>query len=208
MTQPLVLFGGTFDPVHFGHLLTARAVAESLGLERITLMPTAVPPHKREANASSEDRLAMLRLAIHNDPLFDLCMLEIDRPGPSYTIDTVEALIADRSDCEVSLVVGADMLEGLGRWHRSGELLKKVKLIVACRPNTEDVDRLEGILARELGGAATGVSAVAVSTPMIEISSTDIRRRVGRGLPIRYLTTDEVVAYIADSGLYTAADRA
>jgi len=209
MADSLVLFGGTFDPVHFGHLLTARAIAESLQLDRITFVPTAVPPHKQAANASREDRLAMLRMAVHNDPLFDLHTLEIDRSGPSYTIDTVEALVADCPDRDVSLIVGADMLEGLGRWHRAEELLQKVRLIVACRPHAEDVGKLKAIVQREIGeSGASSISAIPVKTPLVEISSTEIRRRVARGLSIRYLTLDEVVAYIGDKGLYVLPDCA
>ena len=143
----------------------------------------------------------MLRLAVRDDPLFDLCMLELNRPGPSYTIDTVEALLADHEGCRTSLIVGADMLEGLGSWHRADELLRKVRLIVACRPETEDIGELESILSREVGGSVGAhVSAVSVSTPMLQISSTDIRRRIGKGQSIRYLTLDEVAAYISDNG--------
>jgi nicotinate-nucleotide adenylyltransferase len=204
MAEKVALFGGTFDPVHHGHLITARAVAEATGMARITLVPTACPPHKRAAGASSADRLAMLRLAVKDDALFDLCMLELRRPGPSYTIDTVETILAERGPtCQVSVIVGADMLEGVASWHRADELLRMVTLVVACRPGAQDGGNAAAVLSGALGGKeAAGVSMVSVATPLLEVSSSDIRRRIAEGRSIRYLTPDNVLCYIQENGLY------
>ena len=111
MRRVLVLFGGSFDPVHHGHLIVARAVAELRGFNRITLVPAAQSPHKRDAHASAEHRLAMLRLAVEDDELFDICDSEVKRSPPSYSIDTVEALRSQHGgDVELHWVIGADML--------------------------------------------------------------------------------------------------
>ncbi len=205
MSEQIVLLGGTFDPVHFGHLLTARAVAEQRGFERITLVPTASPPHKAGPVASGADRLAMLELAIEGDPLFDICRLELTRTGPSYTLDTLQALRAEHGpDARLSWIVGADMLEGLPSWHRVGEVLEIAEIIVAARPPWQlKINSLLEKLSTQLPSLKTDkIKNSMVVTPLIEISSSDIRLRAGDGRTIRYLVPSSVDDYIREKNLY------
>ena len=201
----MAFFGGTFDPVHFGHLITARAVAEQLCFERITLVPAATPPHKDDARATAEHRLAMLQLAVKDDPLFDICRLELSRAGPSYTFDTLTALRAQYGpEAELNWVIGADMLEDLGAWHRAEELLALARVIVAYRPPWQEripqlLDGLKDSLPSECIEALKGNL---VATPLIDVSSCQIRQRVSDGLTVRYLTPASVSAYIARRHLY------
>ena len=211
-TRRVVLFGGSFDPVHHGHLIVARAVAELRGFDRITLVPAAQSPHKRDAHASAEHRLAMLRLAVQGDEVFEICDFEVRRSPPSYSIDTVETLRQRHGeDVEMHWVIGADMLIDLPRWHRAGELLDLVKLVIVARAPWQD--RLEEILT--CPDVAGGVSPAqldrirrsVVETPLIDISSTMIRRRIARGASVRYLLPESVGRYIRDHGLYAGGGR-
>ncbi len=205
MTQPLVLFGGTFDPVHNGHLIVARSIAEQLGIDSITLMPAAKPPHKPAAAAGGEHRIEMLRLATADDPLFEICDLELTRPGPSYTLETVRALRDLRGqDLAVRLIIGADMLVELPNWHQVSQLLCSVEFIVAARPpQDQKMDQILAGIEKTLGSKISQkLLKSVVTTPLIDISSTEIRNRVSQGLSISYLVPESVRAYISASGLY------
>lgn len=205
MAKQMVLFGGSFDPIHFGHLITARAVAEQCDFSRVTLVPAARAPHKCDVSASAADRLAMLRLAIEGEDLFDICEAELLRTGASYTFDTLSALRADHGD-QVPLhwVIGADMLADLPNWHRASEVIELTQIVVACRPPWHE--RMDGILA-ELSAvfgieAADRLGRAVVQSPLIDISSSAIRNRVARGLSIRYLVPEDVRRYISSHRLY------
>lgn len=205
MAQPVVMLGGTFDPVHNGHLIIARAVAETLGFEHVTLVPTASPPHKQPASASAQQRLAMIRLAIEGDALFEVSSVELDRPGPSYTLDTLVHLRQQYgTDVPLYWIIGADMLEMLPKWHRSAELVELAQLVVAYRPPwTADLERTFERLATELPPhRVQEIRRHLVITPQIEISSNDLRRRVREGRSIRYMVPPPVEQYIAQQGLY------
>ncbi len=205
MPRRIALFGGTFDPVHFGHLVIARAIAEECGFERITLVPAASPPHKAGTAASADQRLAMLQLAIRDDPLFEISRLEILRGGASYTFDTLQALTAEHgADCELSWIIGLDMLEELHKWHRAQEVTDLAQIVVAARPPWQNqAAKLLKRLAKHFSAETVdAISQSFVSTPLLDISSTDIRRRVAEGLSIRYLLPDSVRCYIEDRGLY------
>jgi len=207
----IVLFGGTFDPVHHGHLIVARAVAERCGYRRITLVPSARPPHKQVASASAADRLAMLRLATEGEALFEIRDIELRREGASYTFDTLQAFRRQAGkDVELHLVVGADMLADLPNWHRSTEVVDLARFVVAARlPWHRRMDEvLAALRGRFSPSAVDRLSAAVVETPLIDISSTEIRRRVAAGLPIRYLVPDLVRKYIERRGLYRAATAA
>jgi len=205
MQQELMLFGGTFDPVHNGHLIVARALAERRGFGRVVFVPAAQPPHKTPAEASATDRLAMLGLAISGETVFDVSDIELTRTGPSYTLDTLRALRRRHgADTKLRWVIGADMLEDLPRWHRAGEVLAESDIIIAVRPPWDQ--RLDEVFSR-LGKEFTPVQIErlresVVSTPLIDISSTEIRRRVRQGRSIRYLLPEPVADYIAEHGLY------
>jgi len=205
MPTDIVLFGGTFDPVHNGHLIVARALAEQRGYERITLVPAASPPHKGAAEASGEDRLAMLRLAVAGEELFDICELELRRAGPSYTHDTLRELRGRHGGAaNLHWVIGADMLEDLPNWYRGRDVVEMANLIVAVRPPWDR--RLPAIWANLASDFPSdwiqAVSKQVITVPLIDISSTEIRRRVAGGLSIQYLVPQTVEAYIAGHHLY------
>jgi len=205
MVRQMVLFGGTFDPVHVGHLIVVRSIAEACGFERITFVPAARPPHKGVAATSAADRLAMLRLAIEGEELFDICEDELSREGASYTFDTLAGLRARHGEgVQLHWVVGADMLADLPDWHRAAEVIELARIIVACRPPWHE--RMDGIVSQlaERFGPEAGrrLEEGIVPTPLLDISSTDIRRRLGEGLSIRFLVPESVRAYIASAHLY------
>lgn len=189
-------YGGSFNPIHFAHLICARAVAERVGFDRVVLIPSALPPHKLHATelAAPEDRLHMCRLAVAGDPLFEVSEVEISRPGPSYTIETARELRRVGWD-HVAWLVGADLVPSLPKWHQSGALLREVELVIMARPggsmNWDDLPE-----------AFRGLRASVVEAPLIDLSATTLRQRVAAGQSIRYLTPDPVCDYIAARGLY------
>jgi nicotinate-nucleotide adenylyltransferase len=203
MARTLTIFGGTFDPVHVGHLIVARAAAEQLGLDRVTLMPTSSPPHKASARASGEHRLEMLRLAVADDPRFEVSDLELRREGPSYTYDTLQDLRKRFPGARLHWLIGADMLKILGEWRRAGDVVDLAEWVIAARPPVSQAESLLGRLREkftpdQIERLRRGI----VRTPLIEVSSTDVRSRVSDGLEIRYLVPDAVEAYISSHGLY------
>jgi len=189
-------FGGSFNPIHHGHLLCSRAVAESRGYDRVILVPSATPPHKLNCAtlAGSEERVAMARGAIGPDALFDVSTIEIKRTGPSYTLDTARQLAAETGG-PVHWLIGADMLLYLPQWHLVDDLLREVTFIVMQRPGwTMDWDTLAPkyrFLQQNL-----------VEAPLISLSATEIRARVSAGKSIRFFTPDAVCDYISGHGLY------
>lgn len=189
-------FGGSFNPIHHGHLICARAVAEARGFERVVLIPSALPPHKLEANelAPPGDRLEMCRRAVEGDGLFEVSGVELERAGPSYTIDTVREL-RRRGWGEVAWLIGADMVANLPMWREPLQLMREAELVVMGRPGWAfDWDRLPE--------AYRGLAGRVVEAPLVEISATEIRRRVGEGRSVRYLTPGGVERYIRERGLY------
>lgn len=208
MTLRLGLFGGSFNPVHFGHLIASRAVAEALGLDRVVLIPSANPPHKNGENlASAADRLEMVRLAVAGDRLFEVSDIELLRSGPSYTVDTVAAFGAERPGADLCWIIGADSLPELATWSRVQRLVSMVRMVVAARPGwrTPDLGALRGVVGDE---AVERLVASRLETPEIGISASDIRSRVAAGQSVRYLVPESVVAYIASRGLYGGSARA
>ncbi|MDB5300501.1 MAG: nadD [Phycisphaerales bacterium] len=190
--------GGSFNPIHHAHLICARAAAESSGFDRVLLIPTSQPPHKPNSAslAGSADRLAMARLAIENDPFFAVDDIEINRPGPSYTIDTAR-IFTEREGGPVHWLIGADMLLYLPKWHRAQELLQQVQFVPMARPGWSlDWETLPPEFRK--------LREHVVEVPQIAISATQIRERVAASLPINYLTPPSVCKYIADKKLYRA----
>ena len=203
MSQRIGLYGGSFDPIHFGHLISARSIAEQLSLERIVLIPSARPPHKRGVVlCDARHRLAMARLAVAGDPLFEVSDVEMHREGPSYTIDTVgEFRSRLGQEAELFWIIGADSLPELPTWHRIAELVARVQIVTATRPgwNPPAIESLAAVVGAV---RARGLFDYCVSTPSVEISSTQIRERVATARSIRYLTPDKVTSYISANGLY------
>ncbi len=197
------LFGGSFNPVHCGHLIVARAVAEQLDLARVVFLPSGVPPHKRPAELlDSRHRAQMVRLAIAGEPGFEFSEFDLGRGGPTYTFDTV-AQFADQLGAEAELhwIIGADSFPELASWHRISELVNACRIITAARPGWEapDLSRLRAILTEaQIARLVSGI----LSTPRIDISSTDIRERIANGRSIRYLVPEGVSRYIEDHRLY------
>jgi len=203
MSNRIGLFGGSFDPIHFGHLISVRSVAEALQLSRIILIPSARPPHKEGVPITeAEHRMAMARLAVEGDGLFEVSDLELHRAGPSYTLDTVEAFqrrLGDRA--ELFWIIGADSLPELPTWHRIAELVQRVTIVTAARPGWQRPS--VKLLAEAVGDQnARALLSNCCNTPRIDISATDIRARVAAGRPIRYFTAEKVASYIQQQHLY------
>ncbi len=210
MSDDVLFFGGTFDPVHNGHLAVARALAELRGFERVVFVPTSNPPHKPAASADAADRLAMLELATAGEELLAVSEVELGRSGASYTYDTLLALREEYGpSVRLHWMIGADMLAELHKWHRAEEVVEMAEFVIVMRPpwheRIEEVFRtLEGHFRPDV---VEKLRSSVVDTPLVDISSTDIRRRVAAGEPVGDLVPDEVAAYIARRGLYCRADR-
>ncbi len=204
----LGLFGGTFDPIHFGHLLLAESAREQCRLDRVVFLPTAVSPHKQEQQpAPVERRIELVGLATGGHASFEVSRLEADRGGVSYTIDTLRHFRQAEPDAELFFLMGADMLEDLPNWREAEEVCRLAIPVVVCRPGTAKPDFA-------LLSAVTTSDRIElfrehqVEMPQIGISSTEIRRRVAAGRSIRYWTPRAVEKAIETYGLYRAASLA
>jgi nicotinate-nucleotide adenylyltransferase len=185
----LGVFGGTFDPPHVGHLIAAQEVHRQLELDRVLLVPAGVPPHKRgETITPGHIRMAMVRAATAADQCMEPSPIELERDGPSYTVDTLRALHERYPDAELHLAIGADQIEDLPQWKEPEEIARLARLVAFAR-----------------GGQPPPESpwpVTIVEVPTTEISSTEIRRRVATGAPIRYFVPEPVRQIIAREGLY------
>jgi nicotinate-nucleotide adenylyltransferase len=192
-------FGGSFNPIHYGHLICSRVVAQRGGFDQVVLIPSRQPPHKPGQTdlASPENRLAMCRLAVERDPLYAVDDIEMRRTGPSFTIDTIREF-RHRGWGKVSWLIGADMLNYLPKWHEPYALLAEVDFVVMARPGFE-------FEWESLPEPFQKLRENVVSTPEVNISATEIRHRVARGEPIDALTPPAVVEYIMSHDLYRAA---
>ena len=204
MGERIGLFGGSYNPIHNGHLIVARSVLETLRLDRILILPSRTPPHKTEDTslAPAADRAAMANLAIKDEPGFDFSDHDLTCEGPSYTLNTISHFRALAGpEAELFWIVGADSLLELHTWYRVSDLAASCRIVTAVRPGFTpgqlpdlrrmlDADTVDRLLADVL------------ETPNIDISSTDIRRRVAEGKSIRYLVPEPVEAYIHKHGLY------
>ena len=193
------IYGGTFDPVHNGHLALAEAALGAFHLDRVLFVPGHVTPFKIGfRTASDADRLAMLRLALAGHPPFDISTIELDRGGVSYTVDTLEAFRAAHPDWELWFLLGADSLLSLGRWHRSGDIVRLASVGTVRRPGIALPPALEGFPPE----VSQRLLANVVEGDCPDISSTDIRRCVETGQPLADLVPGAVADYIAHQGLY------
>lgn len=203
MAQRIGLYGGSFDPIHFGHLISARSLAEQLSLNRVVLIPAMLPPHKQTSELTdARHRLEMARLAVQGDPLFEVSDAELHRAGPSYTFDTVTQFRQQLGPLvELFWFIGADSLPELPSWYRVAELVKVVRIVTAARPGWTRPDPVH-LIAAVGPPAARQLLEDCLETPRIDISATDIRARVRSGLSIRYLVPEGVASYIATQRLY------
>ena len=200
--EGILLFGGSFDPIHHGHLIVARYAAEALGVARVILIPGASPPHKRTVTLTpAETRLELCRLAVRDDPLFEVSDWETRQPGPNYTLHTVQHFRESSPPVELHWLIGMDSLAELPTWYRLGELVQLCSLVTVGRPGTGSPDR--GSLGKHL--SAEQIQALErhiLESPLIDISATDIRARVREGRSIRYLVPEAVRAAIEARDLY------
>ena len=203
------ILGGTFDPPHIAHLVVGQEVLARLPLDRVYFVPAGQPPHKRgHAISPAADRLAMIRLATANNPGFAVSTVEMDRQGPSYTVDTLRQLRTTWGrHVGLYLIIGWDMLADLPRWYDPvGVVAESTGIVAVHRPgyqaNTAVLDRV----AAEL--PALREKLILLPAPQLEIAASELRERVASSLPIRYLVPDTVIQYIRDHGLYRDAASA
>jgi len=207
---PLGIFGGTFDPVHNGHLRTAFELREALRLGEVRFLPAGNPPHREATQASAEMRLALVRAAVESQPGFTVDDRETRRQGLSYSVDTLSELRAEFPGRSISLLLGMDAFLGLPNWHRWREILELAHVIVAHRPGWKAptqgplgevmVDRGTGSV-RDLHEATAGRVFVHAVT-QLEISSTELRQLIARGRDPRYLVPDSVCRLLRETGWY------
>ena len=192
------ILGGTFNPPHLGHLICAQEAYLQLKLDRVTLIPARIPPHKPvDDEPGPEHRLELCRVAVGNDDRFDVSDVEIMREGPSYTVDTLELLHSREPESELFLIVGGDIAAGLRSWRDPERVLSLATLAVAGRRGTSRAE-----VDDALSGISGGERAQFFQMPTISIASTALRRRVRAGEPIRYYVPDAVVSYIDRHRLY------
>lgn len=215
MSDIVAMFGGTFDPVHLGHLRPALEVAEALDVAELRMMPARVPPHRGDPGASTRDRVAMLQLALAGQDRLVMDRRELEREGPSYSVDTLASLREEYSDRPLALVIGEDSFASLSQWHRWRELPELAHIVVMTRPGAPRVldAALEDLAAR---GRATGPSALkeslagrvlALDVTPLDISASGIRELLAEGRDARWLVPDAVLDYIRERGLYGATRR-
>ncbi len=208
------ILGGTFNPPHLGHLAIARQAQDELGLERVVMMPARIPPHKlAEQDPGPEHRLAMCRLCIAPADGLSVCALEIERGGPSYTVDTLQAIHSSHPDAQLTFILGADTASTLPAWREPARVLELADLAVAARTGSDQADVLEtveGLLGADRPGAADRRSTAIrfLHMPTIEVSSSMARGRAGGGEEIEDLVGPAVAGYIREHGLYRSRTRA
>jgi nicotinate-nucleotide adenylyltransferase len=193
------VFGGTFDPIHVAHLAVAQAALEAFGLRRVLFIPAAEPPHKpgRPITAAAH-RCAMVEAAIEGNPGFEISRIELDRGGPSYTVDTLTALHGVEPGVRLALILSAESFAGLPTWNEAERILTLADVIVAPRFGYDEVDG--SFLTQHF--PTSKAQAVFLDGPRVWLSASEIRQRAAAGRSVRYLVPDAVAAYIGDHGLY------
>lgn len=197
------VLGGTFDPVHHGHLMLAEIARDQLGLGQVLWVPAAEPPHKQgQAITPARHRVEMLKRAIEDNLQFALSRADLDRPGPHYTVDLLDILIKQFPEAELYFLMGGDSLRDLPTWHQPERLITQCRLVVMARPgHTIDFEQLE----ESLPGLKASVDIV--EPPAIDIAGSQITGRIRAGKTIRYLVPDAVAEYIEKHHLYQTPDR-
>ena len=195
------ILGGAFNPPHVGHLCLAQEAHARLGLDRVLLVPVREAPHRDlEADPGPDQRLRMVELATAGDERLEASAVEVERPGTSYTVDTLRALRETDPSQELTLILGADQARRLATWHEPEAVLSLARLAVAEREGLGSAD-----VAAELDGLQGADRIVGFELPRLDVSSTLVRERVAAGLPIRYLVPDAVADHIGAEGLYAAS---
>lgn len=199
--QRIGVMGGTFDPIHMAHLMIAEEAMDAYELDKVLFIPTAIPPHKLGKHiTSAKHRLAMVQMATCTNPRFFVSTMELERKGPSYSWLTIQELKAKYGgNTDLYFITGSDMINDLYSWYHTKDLVENCHFIGTTRPEVPfDLAKLEEVVGAEL--VAEKIHELVV--PRLELSSTDIRKRVSEGKTIRYLVPDIVEAYIAKEGLY------
>ena len=200
--QRIGLLGGTFDPIHLGHLLLAVHSYEELELDRVIFIPAKLPPHKTQPVAAAEERLQMVRLAVGEDERFLVCDCELTRRGPSYTVDTVRELQESLgAETQLFWLIGSDMLADLPTWHEVHKLVDKIDIVVVKRVGQGAVD-FSILRPTLLTEQINRIQGHAIDVSLIGVSSTMVRERVAQGLSLRYFVPESVERYISENGLY------
>jgi len=201
------VFGGSFDPVHVGHLILAECCREQAGLDRVLFVPAATQPHKQHRRlAAPEHRLEMLRLATGGHPAFAVSTVELDRGGVSYTVDTLAALRDAHPGAELCLLLGPDALAGLPTWREPRRIADLATLVAVERETLDDLPAATAALRDLLGPErVAGILDRRVRMPAIGIRASDLRAAIGAGASIRYRTPRAVEAFIAAHRLYRSA---
>ena len=202
MGEQIGILGGSFNPPHLGHLMMAMDALELARLDRVLFVPAATPPHKSNHNGmiSAEHRLAMTKLAIADEPRFEVCDDEIRRGGISYTVETLRRLKSSRPDDELFLIIGGDTLRELPTWREIGAILDLCRVVTIARPGVNKIQMQPALPAPW----PEKLMADVIAGHQMDVSSTDIRERIIRGRSIRYLVPDAVAAYIAAWKLFQA----
>ena len=196
----LGILGGAFNPPHLGHLVCAQEALVHLELDRVVFMPVGVAPHREiDADPGAEVRLEMAELAVADDERFATSRLELDREGPSYTVDTLEQMRSESPDDELFLILGGDQAAALASWHEPEQVLERATVAVF-----ERVSWSRDAIGLQIGRLRGAQAVRYLDMPLIQVSSSAIRRRVREGLPIRYLVPDAVDDYITSHDLYGA----
>jgi nicotinate-nucleotide adenylyltransferase len=199
----LGIFGGTFDPIHLGHLVLAEQSRERVRLDRVLFVPAAQPPHKADRQiTAARHRQQMVELAVAGHPAFEVSAIEIDRPGLSYTVDTLASLHEQHPGDDLFLLIGSDSLIDLPQWYQPKRIAQLATIVVVTRSGYESSDELSllrGVLSDE---QVSRIAEHRIEIPPIGISSRDLRRRVATGQSIRYLVPRPVECYVETHGLY------
>ena len=203
MNAKIGLFGGTFDPPHLGHLITAQSLAEKLNLSKVIFIPSGVPPHKKNYPITDHrHRLKMLQIAIEDNPIFEICTWELRQKPPTYTIRSIDHFKNIYPASELFWIIGMDNLLDLPNWFQFEKLIESVNIVTAFRGGT-NLDEILTNLKKELSGDQfLKLRANIIPTPQIEISAKDIRDRAKEGKSLRYLVPPGVEDYIRIHGLY------
>lgn len=193
------IFGGSFNPIHYGHLMICEYIKEEMGLDKVIFIPTGNPPHK-EIGVSAKDRYEMVRLAISPNPDFEISDIETTRVNLSYTVDTIRELKKIYKEEKLYFLIGLDSLFQLKTWKKIGDLSQEIEFVVALRPGYIDKEEINNEIdfLRENFGTKINL----IKTPLYEISSTDLRDRIHEGKSLRYLIPKKVLDYIEESGFY------
>jgi len=199
MNERIGIFGGTFDPPHLGHLILATEALVQLNLTLLLWVLTSIPPHKMDQEITPlEDRLAMLKLALVDQPRFELSRVDIDRPGPHYTVETIKLIAKKYPGAKLIFLLGGDSLRDLPTWHHPAELVKVCDEFGVMRRPGDAIDLSE--LEKEIPGISAKVNFV--DAPLLEIASKEIRERASRHLPYRYYVLPAVYNFIVQHRLY------